>query len=186
MTKSKARWAEFHNLLDFKYKEGRSNRSSTCKQSSKHLNTHTILQTSASNSFNFTTVEQTRNFWRRTTCCGYRDQQDWILIGFLELYIVRIGLPNVAKLSGGRSSYAFIALLPPLDVLITVCFPLVRSNIPWSVFTHQYSPHESIHHPYLGILTSEQGIASRAQCPDGLGCTRSHIRRQLRRSQGVV
>jgi len=56
-------------------------------------------------------VERMRNFWRKTTRRGHRDQQDWILIGFLELYIVRIGLPNVAKLSGGRSSYAFIAVM---------------------------------------------------------------------------
>ena len=85
----------------------------------------------------------------------------------------------MAKLSGGRSSYAFIAPLPPLDILITIRFRLVHSNIPRSVLTHQYSPHESINHPYLGILASEQGIAVRAQCLDGLRCTRSHIRRQL-------
>jgi len=56
-------------------------------------------------------LERRRNFWRKTTRRGHRDQQDWILIGFLELYIVRIGLPNAAKLSGGRSSYAFIAVI---------------------------------------------------------------------------
>jgi len=58
-----------------------------------------------------TSLERTCNFWRKTTYCEHRDQQDWILIGFLELYIVRIGLPNATKLSGGRSSYAFIAFL---------------------------------------------------------------------------